>query len=59
MKATEIEKGDVFRQDGEVLYTVEDAEVTKTAVKVTVRFVDGGSDIRFFDLEAETPLTKD
>lgn len=61
MKATEIEKGNVLRESGKVVYTVIWVEEPNHDDQIVagVRYADGGSGERVWDSGTEVPLTKD
>lgn len=57
MRAREIRKGDELEQDGEVVYVVMDVTHTQKEVTATVRFRDGGTGQRVWDVGTDVPLT--
>lgn len=58
MRAEEIREGDVFIQDKNVSYTVVAVTAKPPHVTALVRYLDGGTSMRVYEIGKETPLTR-
>jgi hypothetical protein len=54
--AEHIVPGDVFKEGGVVVYTVEETRVQMPHVVATVRFADGGTGERLWEWGKQTPV---
>lgn len=59
MLARDIQAGDEFHQNGELVYIVETVRHTKKEAIALIRvLIDGGDDYRYWNLDTEVPLTR-
>jgi hypothetical protein len=56
--ADDIKPGDEFRSQGEVIYTVLDAQPAPPHMRVVVRYRDGGNGVRLYELGKETLVVR-
>lgn len=59
MRARDIKPGHVLREDGELVYTVEAVQDRGNRIEAVVRHVDGGTALRIWDGDPDTPLTEE